>query len=140
VRVDGGNEMRNGKKYQAPLQGKFSQVLDVIVLLILSIGALYIPLFLKMAGSSKVLPEDMPPIEETTWESLGQNATMVEQWEKLDFTPQTAAEIILARFDYSFSIFALLALIVVIISYYTILLRFSEKEYRDVISEKFGKN
>jgi len=128
-----------GKKYQAPIQGKFSQILDVIVLLVLSIGALYIPLFMKMAGSSKVLPEDMPPIEEATWESLGQNATMVEQWEKLEFTPQTAAEIVLARFDYSFSIFALLALIVVIIGYYTILLRFSDKEYRDVISEKFGK-
>jgi len=118
--------MGSFKKYQAPIQGKISQIMDVIVLLILS------------AGSSKVLPEDMPPISEATWESLGQNATMVEQWEKLDFTPQTAAEIVLARFDYSFSIFALLALVVVIISYYTILLRFSEKEYRDVISEKFG--
>jgi len=126
------------KPYRAPIQGKWSQIADVIVLLILSIGALYIPLFLKMAGSSKVLPEDMPPVEEATWESLGQNSTMVEQWEKLEFTPEMAAEIILARFDYSFSIFALLALIVVIVSYYTILLRFSEKEYRDVISEKFG--
>jgi len=130
--------MSSGKKYQAPIQGKFSQIMDVIVLLILSIGALYIPLFLKMAGSSKILPENAPPVEEATWENLGQNATMVEQWEKLNFTPESAAEIVLARFDYSFSIFALLALIVVIIGYYTILLRFSEKEYRDVISEKFG--
>ena len=30
-------------------------------------------------------------------------------------------------------------MIVVIVGYYAILLRFSEKEYRDVISEKFGE-
>ena len=36
-------------------------------------------------------------------------------------------------------VFALVAMIGVIVGYYAILLRFSEKEYRDVIAEKFGE-
>ncbi|MDQ7777963.1 MAG: hypothetical protein Q4615_19880 [Paracoccus aminovorans] len=65
---------------------------------------------------------------------------MVEQWQKLGYAdPASAAELITARFDYSFSIGALVVMIVVIVGYYAILLRFSEKEYRDVIAEKFGE-
>ncbi|SMO89478.1 hypothetical protein [Paracoccus laeviglucosivorans] len=123
-------------RYQAPVQGKVGQVIDVIVLLIMAIGALYIPLWMGMAGSSKV-PQ---PVTDPTWESLGQNAVMVEQWQKLGFADAaSASEMITARFDYSFSIGALVAMIVVIVGYYAILLRFSEKEYREVIAEKFGE-
>jgi hypothetical protein len=123
-------------KYVAPVQSKIGQVIDVIVLLIMSIGALYLPLWLKMAGSSKV-PQ---PVENPTWESLGQNPTMVEQWQKLGFAdPAAASEMITARFDYSFSIVELIVMIVVVVGYYAILLRFSEKEYRDVVAEKFGE-
>ncbi len=57
----------------------------------------------------------------------------------LGFTPETAHDLILARFDYSFSIGALLTMIVVIVLYYFLILRFSEVEYREVISEKFGE-
>lgn len=42
-----------------------------------------------------------------------------------------------ARFDYSVSIIELAIMILVIVGYYTIMLRFSEREYREVISEKF---
>ena len=35
--------------YKAPVQGKVGQVVDVIVLLILAIGALYVPLLLGLA-------------------------------------------------------------------------------------------
>lgn len=123
-------------RYRAPVQGKVGQVIDVIVLLIMAIGALYIPLWMGMAGSSKV-PQ---AVTDPTWESLGQNAAMVEQWQKLGFADAaSASEMITARFDYSFSIGALLAMIVVIVGYYAILLRFSEKEYREVIAEKFGE-
>lgn len=123
-------------RYRPPVQGKLGQVIDVIVLLIMAIGSLYIPLWMGMAGSSKV-PE---PVTEASWESLGQNPVMVEQWHKLGFAdPASAHELITARFDYSFSIGALVAMIVVIVGYYAILLRFSEKEYRDVIAEKFGE-
>lgn len=122
--------------YKPPVQGKVGQIIDVIVLLIMAIGALYIPLWMGLAGSSK----EPKAIENPTWEALGQNPVMVEQWEKLGFTdPAAAADLITARFDYSFSIGALIAMIVVIVGYYAILLRFSEKEYRDVISEKFGE-
>lgn len=123
-------------RYQAPVQGKVGQVIDVIVLLIMAIGALYIPLWLNLAGSSKV-PK---PIDNPTWEALGQNPVMVEQWNKLGFADAaSASDLITARFDYTFSIGALIAMIVVVVGYYAILLRFSEKEYREVIAEKFGE-
>ncbi|MBJ2151767.1 hypothetical protein [Paracoccus sp. IB05] len=123
-------------KYTAPVQSKIGQIIDVIVLLIMAIGALYIPLWLGMAGSSK----EPVAIENPTWEALGQNPAMVGQWEKLGFSdPAAAAEMITARFDYSFSISSLIVMIVVIVGYYAILLRFSEKEYCDVIAEKFGE-
>ncbi|CAM2968723.1 hypothetical protein SAMN04488021_10248 [Paracoccus aminovorans] len=123
-------------RYVAPTQGKVGQIIDVIVLLIMAIGALYIPLWMGLAGSAKT-PQ---AIENPTWESLGQNPVMVEQWQKLGYAdPASAAELITARFDYSFSITALIVMIVVIVGYYAILLRFSEKEYREVIAEKFGE-
>lgn len=123
-------------RYVAPVQGKLGQIIDVIVLLIMAIGALYIPLWMGLAGSAKI-PE---VVESPTWESLGQNPPMVEQWQKLGYAdPASAAEMITARFDYSFSFGALAVMIVVIVGYYAMLLRFSEKEYRDVIAEKFGE-
>ncbi|MDQ7262091.1 hypothetical protein NM680_09815 [Paracoccus sp. PS-1] len=123
-------------KYNAPVQGKIGQIIDVIVLLIMAIGALYIPLWLGLAGSAK----NPQTLENPTWEALAQNPAMVEQWHKLGYSdPSLAAEMITARFDYSFSIGALLAMIVVVVGYYAILLRFSENEYRDVIAEKFGE-
>ena len=123
-------------RYSAPVQGKIGQIVDVIVLLIMAIGALYIPLWMGLAGSSKSPAELADP----SWEALGQNPAMVGQWEKLGFADAaSAAELITPRFDYSISIPALLVMIVVIVGYYAILLRFSEKEYRDVIAEKFGK-
>lgn len=123
-------------KYIPPAQSKISQVIDVIVLLFLTIGALYIPLWLGLAGSAHTsVPQENP-----TWESLGQNPTMVEKWNQLGFAePADAAEMITGRFDYSFSIGSLLLMIVVIVGYFTILLKFSEREYRDVIDEKFGE-
>jgi hypothetical protein len=77
-------------------------------------------------------------VENPTWESLGQNPVMVEKWNQLGYEdPAAAADLITARFDYSFSITSLLVMIIVIVGYYAIMLRFSEKEYRDVIAEKF---
>ncbi len=122
-------------RYMPPTQSKIGQIIDVLVLLALTIGALYIPLWLGLAGSARVanLPEN------PTWESLGQNAVMVEKWNQLGYAdPAAAAELITSRFDYSFSIGSLLVMIVVIVGYYAIMLRFSEKEYREVVAEKFN--
>ena len=122
-------------RYEPPTQSKVGQIVDVIVLLVLTIGALYIPLWLGLAGSAQTA--NVP--ENPTWEGLGQNPVMVEKWNQLGYAdPASAAELITSRFDYSFSIGSLLMMIVVIVGYYAIMLRFSEKEYREVISEKFN--
>ena len=56
-------------RYVAPVQGKLGQIIDVITLLVMAIGALYIPLWFGLAGSAKT-PQ---VIENPTWESLGQD-------------------------------------------------------------------
>jgi hypothetical protein len=122
--------------YQPPKQGKASQLFDVVVLVILTVGALFVPLWLGMAGAAKSVAS---PVANPTWEALGQNAAQAAKYEALGFTPETAHDLILARFDYSFSVTALLVMIAVILLYYFLILRFSEVEYREVISEKFGE-
>jgi len=122
--------------YVAPKQSKVSQLIDVLVLVALTVGALFVPLILKMAGAAKTVAS---PEENPTWESLGQNAVQAAQYEKLGFTPESAHDLILARFDYSFTTGALLVMIAVIVLYYFLMLRFSEIEYREVIAEKFGE-
>lgn len=122
--------------YQAPKQSKAGQLFDVLVLVVLTVGALFVPLILNMAGAAKTVAA---PVENPTWESLGQNAVQAAQYEKLGFTPETAHDLILARFDYSFTAGALIVMIAVIVLYYWLMLRFSEVEYREVIAEKFDK-
>ncbi len=121
-------------KYTAPIQSKASQFIDVIVILVLTIVTLYLPSWLKLAGSSVV----HKTVDNPTWDSLGQNATMVAKWNQLGYADAaSAADTITARFDYSFTAINLIAMIVVIVGYYVIILRYSETEYRDVIAEKF---
>jgi hypothetical protein len=122
--------------YQAPKQGKASQLVDVVVLVVLTVGALFVPLWLGMAGAAKSVAT---PVENPTWETLGQTEAQSAKYEALGYTPETAHDLILARFDYSFSVGALLMMIGVILLYYFLILRFSEVEYREVIAEKFGE-
>ena len=123
-------------KYTPPVQSKLGQIIDVIVLLALSIGALYIPLIYGLSGSAKVTTV----VENPTWESLGQNPAMVAQWQKLGFTdPASAHDLITTRFDYSFSWMNLVIMAVVLIGYFVMLIKLSDKEYREVISEKFDR-
>ena len=122
--------------YNPPTQGKASQLIDVVVLVVLTVGALFVPLWMGMAGAAKTVAE---PVANATWEALGQNAAQAAKYEALGYTPESAHDLILARFDYSFSAGALLTMIVVIVLYYVLILRFSESEYREVISEKFGE-
>ncbi|MDK1374046.1 MULTISPECIES: hypothetical protein [unclassified Sinorhizobium] len=121
--------------YEPPKQSMAGQIFDVITLLVLTIGALYIPLYLGLAGAAKV-PN---PITNPTWESLGQNATEQQQWAALGITdPAAANEIITARFDYSFSWTALIVMAVLVIGYFVMVVRLSDREYREVIEERFG--
>jgi ABC-type multidrug transport system permease subunit len=122
--------------YEPPKQGKASQLIDVIVLVVLTIGALFVPLWMGMAGAAKTVAA---PIANATWEALGQTPAQAAKYEALGYTPESAHDLILARFDYSFSVGALVAMVVVILLYYFLILRFSDIEYREVISEKFGQ-
>jgi hypothetical protein len=122
--------------YKPPVQGKVSQLIDVVVLVVLTIGALFVPLWMGMAGAAKSVAN---PVENPTWEALGQNAAQAAKYEALGYDPASAHDLILARFDYSFSVVALLTMIAVILLYYFLILRFSEVEYREVITEKFGE-
>ena len=123
-------------KYIPPRQSKLGQVFDVLVLLVLTIGALYVPLLFGLAGGAK----ESKPVENPTWESRGQNPVMVERWNALGFTnPADVNEMITARYDYwAFSTWELILMVVVVVGYFAIVIRFSDKEYREVIAEKFG--
>jgi hypothetical protein len=123
-------------KYVAPVQSKGSQIIDVIFLVALSVGALFMPLWMGMAGAAKTVAT---PVENPTWESLGQNAAQAAQYEALGYDPASAHDLILARFDYSFTAGAMITMVVVIVAYYALMLKFSESEYREVIAEKFGE-
>lgn len=122
--------------YVPPVQSKRSQITDVIFLVLLCVGALFMPLWFDLAGAAKTVPA---PVETPTWESLGQNAVQAAQYEKLGFTPETGHDLILARFDYTVTAGGLLLMVVVIVGYFVMMLKFSEREYREVIDEKFGR-
>ena len=101
----------------------------------LTVGALYIPLYLGLAGAAKT----PAPIDNPTWEALGQNATEQQQWAALGITdPAAASDIITARFDYSFSWMALIVMTILVVGYFVLVVRLSDREYRDVIEERFG--
>lgn len=121
-------------KYVPPEQDKALQFVDVIFLLVAIFVALWLPLKLGLAGAAKAIDK----IENPTWELLGQNATMVSIWEKLGYTPETAHDIIQNRFHYNIDWLSLIIMAAVLIGYYVFLFRASDKEYREVIAEKFG--
>ena len=123
--------------YQPPKQSLAGQVVDVVVLLVLTVGALYLPLYMGLAGAAKT----PAPIENPTWEALGQNEVEQAQWAVLGFPDAASAnEIITARFDYTFSWMALIVMVVVVVGYFVLVVKLSDKEYREVIDERFGKN
>ena len=120
--------------YQPPKQGRLSQIIDVLLLMGLTVGVLLLPGYLGLSGAAR----NIVPVENPTWESLGQTPVMVERWNALGFADAASAhDLITARFDYSFTWGALALMIIVIVGYFVMMLSLSEKEYRDVISEKF---
>lgn len=122
-------------KYTPPEQAKAMQFVDVLFILVAIFAALWLPLKLGLAGAAKAIDK----IENPTWELLGQNATMVSIWEKLGYTPATAHDIIQNRFHYNIDWLSLIIMAAVLIGYYVFLFRASDKEYREVIAEKFGE-
>ncbi|MFA5898465.1 MAG: hypothetical protein WC829_05070 [Hyphomicrobium sp.] len=123
------------QRYQPPEQSKFGQLIDSLFLLVLVLASLFVPVYFGLASGGKTTL-DLPT---NTWAGLGQNATMQAQWEKLGYTPETAHELIATRFDYSFSIPALVITALVVIAYFVFVFRWSAKEYKDVIAERFDR-
>ena len=135
-------------KYNPPRQSIAGQLFDVAFLLALVFGALFLPIWLKIAVPSRVekLPAGVSYTtaadgtrtwKGVTWENLGQNPVMQAQWEKLGYTKESAAEIITQPFDYTIDTSGVLITAVVILGYFIFMLAMSQKEYKQVIAEKF---
>lgn len=122
--------------YTPPEQTKLGQLIDSLFLLALVVASLFAPVYFGLAGGGKTALEFA---DKTTWKGLGQNEVMAAQWEKLGFTPETAADMIASRFDYSFNLAALIVTALVVIVYFVFVFRLSAKEYKDVISEHFDR-
>jgi hypothetical protein len=127
--------MSNGD-YIPPRQSAVGQFFDSLFLLALVFAALFAPLYLGLAGGGKV---ELEIADKTTWAGLGQNSVMQAGWEKLGYTPETAAPLITSRFDYSFDLVALGITAAVVIGYFLLVVAFSKSEYREVIAERFGR-
>jgi len=135
-------------KYIPPSQSIGGQLFDVAFLLALVFGSLFLPIWLKIAVPSRVekLPAGVSYTAAAdgtktwtgvTWEALGQNPVMQAQWEKLGYTTESAAEIITQPFDYTIDTSGVVITAVVILGYFIFMLVISEKEYKQVIAEKF---
>jgi hypothetical protein len=121
-------------KYTPPEQSKALQFVDIIFLLIAIFVALWLPLKLGLAGAAK----EIDKIDNPTWESLQQTPAQVAQWEKLGYDVAKAHDVIQSHFHYKLDWLQLLVMSVVMIGYFVFLFRMSDREYRDVIAEKFG--
>jgi hypothetical protein len=120
-------------RYTPPEQGKAAQVIDIVFVVVAIFVALWLPLKMGLAGVSKAID----PIDNPTWETLRQNATMASIWEKLGYTPATARDIIQNRFHYVIDWPTLIIMAAALIAYFVFMFRASDREYRDVIKEKF---
>jgi len=122
-------------RYTPPEQSRFMQWVDIIFVVAAIFLALWLPLQAGWAGVSRSIVK----IENPTWEALGQTPAQVEQWVKLGFADAAAAhDIIQNKFDYSIDWQQLGILTIVIAGYFVFLFWASDKEYRDVIDEKFN--
>lgn len=121
-------------KYIPKIQSKRGQLFDSLFVLVLVYVSLYIPLFLE----SDVKPEqEASTAQVQTWESMNVSAVEQQQWQKLGHDEASAAEIINDKFDYTIDPVMLAITALVIIGYFVFMLRVSDKQYREVIAEKF---
>jgi len=121
-------------RYTPPEQSRLLQFVDIVFILFAIFGALWLPLELKLAGASK----DIDKIENPTWQSLQQTPAQVAQWEKLGYDVTKAHDVIQNHFHYHIDWLALGIMSLVVLGYFIFLFRASDKEYRQVIAEKFG--
>jgi hypothetical protein len=121
-------------KYTPPDQSKAMQFVDIAFLLVAIFVALWLPLKLGLAGAAK----EIDKIDNPTWESLQQTPAQVAQWEKLGYDVSKAHDVIQNHFHYTIDWLELSVMALVLFGYFIFLFRASDREYRDVIDEKFG--
>jgi hypothetical protein len=125
------------QNYTPPNQGLIGQIFDSIIVLVLVYASLMLPLLMKEKATPAAEPAVVAEVVVNTWESLGQNEVMQAQWVKLGYDPDKAAVIINNRFDYTIDPMMLIITILVVVGYFVVVLKVSDKQYRDVIAEKF---
>ena len=126
------------KNYTPPNQGMFGQIFDTILVLVLVYASLMVPLLFKAAAKAEdAVAVAVAAAVKESWASLGQNAVQQAQWIKLGYDPEKAATLINNRFDYTIDPMMLIITIVVVGGYFWFMLKVSDKEYREVIREKF---
>jgi hypothetical protein len=123
------------KNYVPPAQGWFGQVFDSLFILVLVFASLLAPLLLKTEAAKGAVADAAP---KTTWEALHLPAVEQAQWIKLGYTPDKAAALINNKFDYAIDWPALGITALVIAGYFVFMLKVSDKQFREVIDEKFG--
>jgi len=121
-------------RYTPPEQSRLLQFVDIVFILIAIFGALWLPLELKLAGAAK----EIDKIENPIWQSLQQTSAQVEQWQKLGYDVAKAHDVIQNHFHYTIDWRALAIMTIVVLGYFIFLFRASDKEYKQVIAEKFG--
>jgi hypothetical protein len=145
--------------YTPPRQSGAGQIVDSVLILAILLGCLLLPFEWKKRQAEQAAAEsttsaapateaagkapeaaEAPAMPEPTWESLGQNKVQAEQWEKLGKKPADAKDLIEKKFDFEADLrsWKLWVTIVVIVAYFFLLLRLSDREYREVINERFG--
>ena len=124
------------KAYRPPVQKGLGQFVDALVVLALVYLSLLAPLLLGGTAAESAEPEQKPA---ATWQALQQNPTMQAQWEKLGHTPDTAEPIVTRKFSYDIEPWSLGLTVAVIVAYFFFVLRVSDREYREVINERFGR-
>lgn len=124
-------------KYTPKKQSGLGQFIDSIFILVLVYVSLYIPLLLKSepAAEQAAVEQAAKP----TWESLNLAPVVQQQWEKLGYDAEKAAGLINSKFDYTIDPLMLLITVGVIVGYFVFMIKVSDKQYREVIAEKFGE-
>jgi hypothetical protein len=126
------------ERYEPPKQRWFGQIFDSLFILALVYTSLLLPLLFKAEATAEAASANHEAVK-TTWESLQLNPVVQQQWEKLGYDADKAAALINTRFDYTIDPLWLAITAVLLIGYFIFMLKVSDKEYREVIAEKFGK-
>lgn len=121
-------------RYEPPKQGGFMQLIDIIFVVGAIALALWLPLKLEWAVAAK----EITAVANPTWELLGQTPAQAAAWEALGKTPADAHDLIQSRFNYTINWLELILMAAALLGYFVFLFRASDKEYREVIAEKFG--